>query len=55
MSKHGAVLKLKRAGCPHVYANNTNLQGQRLGGHKALMWEKETALNILLGEEENDN
>lgn len=55
MSKHGAVLKLKRAGCPHVYANNTNLQGQRLGGRKALMWEKETALNILLGEEENDN
>lgn len=55
MSKHGAVLKLKRAGCPYIYANNINLQGQRLGGRKALMWEKEAALNILLGEEENDN
>lgn len=55
MSKYGAVTKLKRSGCPRIYADNTNLQGQRLGGRKALMWEKETALNILLGEEENDN
>ena len=54
-SKYGTVLKLKREGCPYIYANNINLQGQRLGGRKALMWEKETALNILLGEEENDN
>ena len=54
-SKHGTVLKLKRAGCPYIYANNVNLQGQRLGGRKALMWEKEAVLNILLGEEENDN
>lgn len=53
MTLAGIRYKLKNHNCPHIVGNRRNKRGQRLGGHTARFWEKEKAINIVLGKDDN--